>query len=181
MHPRISELVAFIEAQREQLRATVASIPETKYAAPPANGGWSILGVLEHVAITEARITKGFQREVSAARAAGASLETDDAPILKNLDVKMFLDRTRRIEAPPPVHPKLEMDLAAAWDALDRSRAGMHQAIADADGLALGALSMPHPFFGPMDLYTWIALVGAHDARHADQIREIGSSLGDAD
>ena len=31
--------------------------------------------------------------------------------------------------------------------------------------------------FGPLDLYTWFAFIGAHEARHAAQIREIGAAL----
>jgi hypothetical protein len=41
------------------------------------------------------------------------------------------------------------------------------------DRLALGTLSMPHPLFGPLSAYHWLAFVGGHEARHAAQIREI--------
>jgi len=37
---------------------------------------------------------------------------------------------------------------------------------------ALCAVSAPHPALGAFSGYDWIAFVGAHAARHADQIRE---------
>ncbi len=45
------------------------------------------------------------------------------------------------------------------------------------DGLAIGTLSLPHPLFGPLTAYHWLAFVGAHEARHAAQIREIALVL----
>ena len=35
----------------------------------------------------------------------------------------------------------------------------------------------PHPVFGALDMYQWLLFVGAHEGRHADQIREIGEAL----
>ena len=50
-------------------------------------------------------------------------------------------------------------------------------AIARGDGLALSQVEHPHPIFGPLNLYQWVAFVGAHEARHAAQIREVGAQL----
>ena len=46
-----------------------------------------------------------------------------------------------------------------------------------ADGLALGAVTAEHRFFGVLTVYQWVELVAAHECRHADQIREIGAAL----
>ncbi len=46
----------------------------------------------------------------------------------------------------------------------------------EADGLALGNFSYPHPMFGPLDLYQWLVFVGLHESRHACQIRELGET-----
>lgn len=55
---------------------------------------------------------------------------------------------------------------------LDDSRA-----VLAADGLALGAVTAEHRFFGVLTVYQWVELVAAHERRHADQIREIGAAL----
>jgi hypothetical protein len=36
---------------------------------------------------------------------------------------------------------------------------------------------VPHPALGDQNLYQWIAFVGAHESRHAAQIREIAAAL----
>jgi hypothetical protein len=36
---------------------------------------------------------------------------------------------------------------------------------------------LPHPALGVLDGYQWLAFVGTHELRHANQIREIGEAL----
>jgi len=50
-------------------------------------------------------------------------------------------------------------------------------ALLNADGLARGTITAPHPALGEANLYQRIAFVGGHEARHAAQIREIGAAL----
>jgi hypothetical protein len=66
----------------------------------------------------------------------------------------------------------------AAWAAIERAGTALREAVTAADGLALGGVSWPHPRFGPLTAYHWIALCGAHEARHAAQICEIADTLG---
>jgi hypothetical protein len=40
------------------------------------------------------------------------------------------------------------------------------------DGLELGAVTHPHPRFGVFSIYDWMAFLGAHEVRHAEQMRE---------
>jgi hypothetical protein len=53
------------------------------------------------------------------------------------------------------------------------ARQGVVAVVHSGDGLALGAVSAPHPALGVFSGYDWIAFVGSHAARHADQIREM--------
>jgi hypothetical protein len=52
------------------------------------------------------------------------------------------------------------------------ARSELEAAIADADGLALGEVTAPHPALGTFTGYDWIAFAGTHVARHAAQILE---------
>jgi hypothetical protein len=65
----------------------------------------------------------------------------------------------------------------AAWEELERGGRAVREAAGAGDGLALGTVYHPHPQFGPLSLYQWIAFVGAHEGRHAAQIRETGEAL----
>lgn len=177
MHPRIAELLDYVDAQRTNLRTVVDAIPSWKYDRTPPGGGWTIRDVLEHLSIVEPRIATVIRQTTTEARTTGVALETETDSILRSINLNEFLDRSRRIDAPNGIKPTSNLQLPALWDALAASRTELRDAAMAADGLALGALSFPHRIFGPMDLYTWIAFVGAHETRHADQIREIGASL----
>lgn len=177
MHPRHQELADHLDAQRADLRAAVASVPAEHLAVAPGDGQWSVLGVLEHVAIVEGRIGMLLEKHLGDARVVGLQPETDDTPILPLLDIAPFTDRTRKIKASEAAQPKSGRELAELWNSLDASLATIREVLASADGLRLTDVSMPHPVFGPLDLYTWFAFVGSHEARHAAQIREIAATL----
>jgi hypothetical protein len=177
MHPRLQELADHIDRQRAELRAAVASIPADRLGAPPSENQWSVLGVLEHVAIVEGRVGAALQRTINDARANGIGPETDDAPIIPTLNIAPFADRTKKIKAPEQAQPKSGLSLGQVWQALDETRETMRSLMNAADGMKLTDVTMPHPVFGPLHLYTWFAWIGSHEARHAAQIREIGSVL----
>ena len=88
----------------------------------------------------------------------------------------MVLDQSTKLNAPDPIQPT-GLGADAAWAAIERSGSAMRDAVMAADGLALGSVSWPHPRFGPLTAYQWIAFSGAHQARHAAQIREIAETF----
>lgn len=177
MHPRIAELERHLDSTREELRAAIASVPSERRSMVPAHGGWSANGVLEHLVIVESNIAGLLSKKIADARAAGVGMETEDSPILAGLGTDKVLNRSVKIEAPERIHPKQVRDFETAWADLEAARARFKRVLKDADGFAFREISHPHPVFGPIDGYTWIAFVGAHEARHAAQIREIGASL----
>jgi hypothetical protein len=179
MHPRFEELMRHLDSARADLRAAIESIPEASRSRKPASGGWSPIGVLEHLALAESRITGLLAKKISDAKAAGLGPETDATPILSRLGLERVIDRSVRIEAPPPIQPTQEREFDVVWAALEEARHGLKRALAEGDGLALGEISHPHPVFGLIDGYQWIGFIGSHEARHAAQIREIGASLAD--
>lgn len=134
-------------------------------------------GVLEHIAIVEGRVSAALQRAIEEARANGVSLETDDAPILATLDADAYLDRARKIKTSEAAQPKLGQPIDDLWRSLDATRDSIRGLMTAADGMKLTDVTMPHPVFGPLHLYKWFAFVGAHEGRHAAQIREIGARL----
>lgn len=177
MHPRITELLGHLDSQRTYLRAAVDEIPADQLAVEPAPGRWSVLGVLEHLSIIETRITGLLQKKVSEAQ---LGPETESTPVMPDARMGRMRDRSIKITASDAVQPTGTVDMNAAWKALETSRTRLRAFIAEVDGLSLGDVTHPHPVFGPLDVYSWIAFIGSHEARHADQIREIGASLAGA-
>jgi hypothetical protein len=171
MHPRTLELLNYLEDQRAVLKAAFDSVPLDLRAEPPIPGRWSAAGVVEHVAIVEGRVAGLLSSRIAEARAEGLERERHATPILPTIGLNRVLDRTGRLTAPDVVRPS-GVAPDAAWDAVETAGAAIRRALHEGDGLALGSLTAPHPLFGSLSFYEWFAFVGAHEARHAAQIRE---------
>ena len=61
MHPRLVELVDFLDRQRADLTDAVSGIPVERHTIVPPGGGWSVAEVMEHLVILEARVAKAFR------------------------------------------------------------------------------------------------------------------------
>jgi hypothetical protein len=153
------------------LRAAFDAVPAAARDRPPAPGLWSATAIVEHLAIVGERIAQRLSKGISEARANGLGLETSTDPILPTLNIARTLDRSTRFTAPGVLTPT-GLDGDAAWAALERATVQVRAAVAAGDGLALEKAGWPHPVFGPLSLYEWIAFIGAHEARHAAQMRE---------
>jgi hypothetical protein len=176
MHPRTTELLNHLDQQRAVLRAAYDAVPASLRERAPAPGQWSAAQCVEHVAIVGGRIAGALTKFVDEAKAKGLGPETATEAILPKTGYERVLDRRTKLNAPDPIQPK-GVSGDAAWVALEQATAAMRASIAAADGLALGSVSWPHPALGPLNGYQWIALNGAHEARHAAQIREITEAL----
>jgi DinB family protein len=178
MHPRIEELSRHLDAQRAVLRAAIDSVPAAQRGVAAESGRWSVDGVVEHLAIVESRIVGLLRIKVDEARANGVGRETDDSSVLDESVMRRMLNRAVKISASDMVQPNGAMDAESAWVALQGSRERLRDLLRDIDGLACREIVAPHPALGARDLYSWIVFIGAHEARHADQIREIGVFVG---
>jgi hypothetical protein len=177
MHPRTQELLQYNEAQRAVLRAAVLCVPVGHREVLPPAGGWSVAGVLEHLAQVETSLSRLFLSRLAEAKARGLGPDPETTPLLASLGMERVLDRSQRVATPPTLEPRTGLDAAAAWVALEAAGAAFREAFLAGDGLALGELMHPHAALGPLHFYQWAAFVGAHEARHAAQIREIAAVL----
>ena len=70
------------------------------------------------------------------------------------------------------------MTADAAWAALEAVRADVPKLVRDSDPFPMTEPIAPHPRFGPWTFRQWVVFAGGHDARHADQIREMLPAFG---
>jgi hypothetical protein len=176
VHPRTRELLDYLDQQRVVLRTAFDAIPAPLRDRAPAEGRWSAAAIIEHLALVEARVSARLSPLISEARVNGLGAEPSLEPVLPTINVGRVVDRGTRVTAPEAVQPA-GLGADAAWTALVEAGKGVRDLVHASDGLALGAVSMPHPVFGPSSAYHWFAFVGAHEARHAAQIREIADAL----
>ena len=177
MHPRIEEVLSYLDTERTALRDAVELVtPELRDQSPGANR-WSIAQVLQHLVMIEKRIGGGMTKWIADARAGGTGPETETSSVVNSLPLQLIADRSKPRSAPEEFQPPGDADAASAWASLEQSRETLRAAILSGDGLALGQVKQPHPVLGPINLYQWALFVGSHEARHAGQIREIAAEL----
>jgi len=174
LHPRIEELLEHLDEHRAVLKEAVAHVAPYHSVPRGADGRWSVGEILDHVHRVESGFARLLTKRAGEARARGDAMETETSSIMGSLDSRMLTDRSRRINAPEMVIPREGATVEEGLTALDSSRAAVERALDDANGVALGAIRHTHPVFGEMNLYQWGLVLGYHDARHAEQIREIG-------
>jgi hypothetical protein len=135
-----------------------------------------VAGVVEHLARVETSIARLFSSRLAEARALGLGPEKETTPILSALGMDRVVDRGQRFTTSQAAQPQAALSAEEAWAALEAAGTAFREAFLSGDGLALGELVHPHAALGPFNFYQWAAFVGAHEARHAAQIREIAAA-----
>jgi hypothetical protein len=177
MHPRIAELLAYAQVQRVALFDALSLIPEPLRDRRLDAETWSVAEVLEHLHRVESGIARLLTRSLERAKAAGLEPEREVGSVLASLDAFRLTDRSRRVSAPDPVMPRGELTAIQGMAALTESRQTLVSALEACDGMALGRITHAHPMLGPLNLYQWVLFVGQHEARHADQLKDIARQL----
>ena len=182
MHPRLQELMTYLDAQRAGVMAAAGAIAVERWTEKPAPTAWSVVEVLEHLRKGEEAVVRlSFKLGKQAVASGNARRETETSSLLGSLDHMMggrgVIDRTLRREAPPETRPGEVVEPQTVVNGLARTREDLYKAVTLVDGLALGDLRWTHPVLGDLDLYQYILFIGQHEARHALQIGEIGTAL----
>jgi hypothetical protein len=170
MHPITDELLAYLDEQRSVLKSAFGSVPAAMRDRSPAPERWSAANIVEHLAIVEVRVSMLLSDRIEEARSK-LSPSISTGAILPEIDYKRMYDRSTRVKAPETAIPT-GLDAAAAWTSLENASSMMRAMLIANDGLDLSSIAHPHPRFGSLSVYEWIAFLGAHEVRHAEQIRE---------
>jgi hypothetical protein len=163
-----------LDIERSRLLAAVDGVAAANRHRRPAADKWSVAEILEHLAIVEQSVAN-----LIAVRGCGPLPENPETPVpLDGAAVARLRSRELSINVPDRMRPSGSMTAAAAIQALDASRAALLDAVKKADPVALDHQSYVHAVVGRLVLRDWIAFVAHHEARHAEQITEIGTALG---
>ena len=176
MHARLTELLDYLDIKRASVLEAASALPADRWTLRPAPDRWSVADVCWHLQRVETGVAKLIRKRTTEAREQGHPAEDADSSQLGALDGRGITDRSIRIEAPPQVAPMETPSAETARRLLNESRVMLRAAIADADGLALGRITHPHPVLGEIDLYQWILFVGLHEERHISQIAEAAAA-----
>jgi hypothetical protein len=171
LHPRIAEIVAFLNAEREQLVTYVNTLSDSVSQHRPAPAQWSVADTLEHLALLEDSVGRLVSTLIKQARTEGDVQDVEMSSIMGTLDQYNVEGTETKLVAPERVRPSGAASVSASLQRLTDSREHLLNAVRSASGLDLTRVSAPHPFFGPINAYQWLVLIGRHELRHLKQMK----------
>lgn len=164
------ELDAVLRKSAKALREVVAGVSDQQAQQKINPDCWSILGIVEHVALVDT----AFSGRIAESRPGSEELGDADREYLIRNRVSV---RGAPLSAPVFTHPQ---DRFATMDAaltnFDEARSRVRDILRQTeDGLRHRPVT--HPAFGVMSAYEAFLLIAAHTHRHINQIREIQGLL----
>lgn len=161
----LDQLLASLNAGRAELLAAVEGMTDEQAAVKPADGGWSALDCLEHVATVE---TLSLRRLTTQSVELPQEASREREPVL----YERIATRNAKVEAPNLVQPKgryttISDAVGAFLDARERTVKWLENCAFD-----LRRRAVEHPALGPASAYEFVIIIAAHTARHARQIHE---------
>jgi hypothetical protein len=172
----LAEVFAANEEVRRRLVERVEGLSEEQQSARGADGGWSAADIIEHLSLTERRITRALEGMLpQAADGGGAAASATFTPF--SLDAYVERASGQKYEAPEYIRPR-GVPLSESLTHLSESRAALESLRPRFDAADLSA-QFPHPAFGPLNLAQWLAFIGIHEARHLRQLERLhGETMG---
>lgn len=170
----VAELFEEMDRTRRRLHSTLDGLDAEQENLRDSPERWSIAEIIEHVAIVEGRIAGLAGKVVGKAEAEGAERAGTDAPFTP-IDLREIAERGAREKytAPETAAPAGGVRVADSLARLTESSAALRLLRPRIEALDLSAYKFPHPAFGPLDLYRWLAVLGLHEERHRRQIEGI--------
>jgi len=163
----ISPILAHLTWTREDLIDAASVVPESHWKRRPREEAWSAAEVIAHVTIVEQTIVERASK--------GVQKPPKIVPFWRRLHLPLALATWRGIKrkTPIPLDAALVADRQPAFDRLAEARKTTLEFVEATRDRDLGEYRFPHPFFGNLDVYEWLRMIGYHDVRHAKQVREI--------
>jgi hypothetical protein len=163
--------LALLRESRERFVSSFAGVDDEQSRRRPAEGCWSVLDCVEHVAGAETfmlRLLQGSRRP----RPSGA-------PNREEFFLQRMTDRSRKAESPEGGRPRGRFaNLEEARKQFETSRAGTIGFVeGNTEDLRGTEVTHPLPMFGDVSVYEMVIIMAKHAERHALQIEEVKSAL----
>lgn len=149
---------------REELLQLLDGLDEEKLHHKKSPELWSVSENVEHLYLLENKVVNGLKKAIK------ERLAVEEKEL--NLE-KILLNRTYKVQAPeyivPSGHPYKKKELLQL---LDQSRANLNDFIKEVDGESLHLYGINHRWIGDLSARQWVQLIGFHEKRHINQIKE---------
>jgi hypothetical protein len=176
----VAEIYDSLDTTRARLRETLDGLSTEAEGFRDAPERWTIAEIVEHLSIVEGQISRLMSKLLDKVEAGGAPAasagdgEGRGAPLV---DMNAHTERmAQKFEAPETARPAGGVSVTDSLARLEASSEAIRALRPRVERLDLSATRFPHPAFGPLDLYQWLAVLGLHEERHRRQIEALKAS-----
>jgi uncharacterized damage-inducible protein DinB len=173
MNKQITEILRFIEQERQKLIAGVENLSQTQFDFRPTDETWSVGEILDHLYLSESGVAKIIKMNVSRAAKSNAAPESAASDWGTSLDQYKIENVTRKLKAMEQIVPRSRLAKNEILASLSRSRAELVEAAQAAADYDFAQMDFPHPLLGALNLYQWVRFIGKHELRHLNQIEAV--------
>jgi len=177
MYTSVPQIFETIDATRERLYKRAEGLNDEQLNARPDVGAWSVAEIIEHLTLIEDRLLGMMKIMLRKAEDASAPLDTASVE-MKPFSLAQFVERARqeKYTAPESAHPSGKENLADLLVKMRETREELHSLSPRIETTDLSIVVYPHPVFGPLNFYQWLAFIGIHEERHLAQIEKVLAS-----
>jgi hypothetical protein len=171
IYQNLGEIYADIDRARAELKAFLSTLTDAQLKARQ-DDGWTVGEIIEHLVTVE---NGGLRIAQKLLRDADSETVRWDGTFSEPLSFTEKADsiKERKLEAPQRVHPTGAQSLAESLKKMDENRRALTELRPQLEAANISAQKFPHPFFGDLSAYEWLAVIGLHERRHLAQIERI--------
>jgi hypothetical protein len=168
IYNNVDEIFSALATTRRHIYEQVEGLSDEQAKERPAPESWSVAEIIEHLSTAEARmlalVSNLLGQEAAVAANGGSSSSS--------ISIQMMTERaTEKFTAPAFLQPTGSVPLCESLAKLRESRAALLGLRSRIEATDYSHVTYPHPAFGPLNLYQWLAAVEFHECKHLDQIQ----------
>ena len=157
-------IVDYLERTQYDLLQSLDSVDEKSWYQVPADGGWSIAQIVEHIVMAEQAVFNGAAEALKQSPEELMDLRANDAWLLSKIN-----DRGRKVTSPlvPSGEMKSKETLIRRFKEVRANTLNYVQTTQDKVRAHYGTSP-----YGPADVYQLLMVIGGHNMRHNAQVLE---------
>lgn len=175
IYNNVGEIYEAIDKTRAKLKEKISQLSDEQLDKREDEHGWTIAEIVEHLATVEnggLRIAQKLLREADNENTKWDGAFREPLSFVE----KATAIKDRKLQAPTMVHPTGERSVAESLAKMDDNRRQLAELRSQLEAADVSAATFPHPVFGDLNAYQWLAVVGLHERRHLAQIERIIAS-----
>lgn len=168
----VSEIYEAIDKIRNLLKEKVSGLSDEQANLRENDAGWTVAEIVEHLAILEHGVIQIAGKLAAKAEREGGKFNGIFNPPFSFAEKAATLGN-EKLAAPERIHPQGGITIAESLVKLDENRRVLNELRPRIEAADSSDAKFPHPFFGDLNLYEWLVIVGLHERRHLQQIERI--------